>query len=163
MKKKIGFAVVSSLFLVIALFNVPLMFAQSISWDLCQISAYGTTLVEGDPVPEQFSFIVVAPPSGSEITNTLYVLNEDSGENYTKNLSPGDFVNVIYLDSSPTMSIIAASEPNHFMISYDGDVYNLALNNVAIPEFSPILIVPMFIAATLLALVYRRKRTSQIK
>ena len=162
MNKKIGL-VVFTILLGIALFNTPLMFAQSQDWDSCEISAYGTNLVEGDPVPEQFGFTVVAPPSGSEITNTIYVLNEDTGENYTKTLSPGDLVNVVYLDTIPSLSINPASEPNHWIISYDGEVSNLTVDGSYIPEFSPILIVPMFMAATILAIVYRRKRTSQTK
>jgi len=160
MSKKIGFVVASTGFLVIALFNTPMLFAQ-ISWDVVQISAYGTDLVQGDTIAEQLSFIVVAPPPGSEITNTMYVLNEDSGENYTKTLSPGDFVGITYIDYSPSIETTAGSEPNHWIISYDGGARSARINYTDIPEFSPILIVPMFIAATLLALVYRRKRTSQ--
>jgi len=161
MNKKIGLIVSMILFLVIALFSSPLTFAQSAGWAEVQISAYGTNLVEGDPVPETFSFTVVVPPSGSEITNTVYVLNEDTGENYTKTLAPGDIVVASYIGMSPQVSIINAAEPDHYIISYDGEATGVSINSTYIPEFSPILIVPMFIAATLLAIFYRRKRTSQ--
>ena len=44
MNKKIGFIIVSTLFLVTALTYVPLTFAQTTYWDYAKVSAYGKDL-----------------------------------------------------------------------------------------------------------------------
>ena len=45
--------------------------------------------MEGDPVTESFSFVVVDPPTGIDMLQTIMVRN-NGAENYTVNLSPGD-------------------------------------------------------------------------
>jgi hypothetical protein len=160
--KKVQFCIVSILFLVIALYSIPLSFAER-HWDYCIVSAYATNadLFEtGDII--YIEFYAAAPPAGSEITNTIYVINYDTGENYTKNLGVGDFVTVRWDGFVPEgYSIEPAADSVHSTISFEGEVFNVALNYTDIPEFSPILVLPMFITATLLALGYRRKRTSK--
>jgi hypothetical protein len=52
------------------------------------------------------------------------------------------------------------SEPDHFTITFEGEARYVRLNKVDIPEFPPIIIVPLFMTATLLALIYRRKSVS---
>jgi hypothetical protein len=90
------------------------------------------------------------------------VINYDTGENYTKNIGVGDFVTVRWDGYVPEgYSIEMAGDSVHSTISFEGEVFNVAINYTDIPEFSPILILPMFITATLLAIVYRRKRTSK--
>lgn len=162
MNKKVKFCIVSILFLAIAIFSAPLTFAER-HWDYCIVSAYATNadLFEtGDIIYIEFN--AAAPPAGSEITNTIYVINYDTGENYTKTLGVGDFVNVRWDGFVPEgYSIEPAADSVHSTISFEGEVFNVALNYTDIPEFSPILILPMFITATLLALVYRRIRTSK--
>ena len=162
MNKKIGFSVVSTLVLVTVLLYVPLTFAQTY-WDYSKVSAYGTNVdfFESSTVnSERFAFDVVEPPSGSNITNTIEVMDNDSGENYTITLSVGDTVQVNYQNANPTQnSQEPAAESQHFIIYYEGPVADIMVNTVDIPEFSLILIVPFFMAATLLALVYRRKQT----
>ncbi|MCJ7614191.1 hypothetical protein MUO71_05445 [Candidatus Bathyarchaeota archaeon] len=161
MKLKIGFIVASTLFLVIALFNAPLTFAQVGLWDSCQILAYGTNIEEDHEVGS-FSFIAAVPPTGSEITNSIAVMDYDSGENYTIILSEGDIVLVIY-DTVISMNIEVASEADHYTILFEGSADYVSINSAVIPEFPTILIIPMFMTATLLAIIYRRKRTSQPK
>ena len=162
MNKKNVLMVVCTLFLVTALICVPLTFAQT-HWDNCKVSAYATNIEEWGTGDILFlDFTVAVPPSGSEIVNTLEVENYDGSENYTKTLSAGDRVSIRY-DDFPTLrnSVEAALEEGHYIIDFEGEVFNATINSISVPEFSPILIVPMFIVATLLALAYRRKRTSQ--
>jgi len=166
MNKKIGLIVSMTLFLIIALFSAPLTFAQdSIPWDYCIISAYGTDVIEEQVgTILRTDFIVAVLPSGSNITNTIYVMNYDTGENYTKNLSAGQEVRIRYDDLVPDkFSILAGEDPGHSIIYFEGAVVRVRINTIDVPEFPAFLVIPMFIAATLLALVYRRKRTSQIK
>ncbi|MBT8172181.1 hypothetical protein KJN74_04860 [Candidatus Bathyarchaeota archaeon] len=162
MNKKMLFCIVSTLFLVIALFSAPLTYAQR-HWDYCEVSAYVTNLeLFGTGDLYYINFNTATPPTGSEITNTIYVINYDTGENYTKNLGVGDFVSVRYDNFVPDTNILLpAGDSVHTTIYFEGEVVNVDLNYTSIPEFSPILIVPMFITATLLAIIYRRKRTSQ--
>ena len=166
MSKKIVFVVASTLFLVTALICVPLTFAQ-LSWGYCKVDVYGTNLndySDSTTNTERFQINVAAPPSGSEITNTIEVRDTNRGEEYNETLSVGDIVYVNYQNANPIQNTQnPASESGYFIISYEGEVSSVTINAIDIPEFSPILIVPMFIAATLLAFAYRRKRTSQIK
>jgi hypothetical protein len=48
-----------------------------------------------------------------------------------------------------TKSFQPASEPNYFLITYIGEASTITINAAQIPEFSPILTVPMFMTATL--------------
>ena len=167
MNKKIGFIFVSTLFLAAALMYFPLTFAQDRYWDYTKISAYGTNLDDfatSSTNTERFAFTVVVPPSGSEINNIIEVMDTASGENYTINLSVGERVQVNYQNANPTEnSQDVASDPQYYIISYEGPVSGITINSVEIPEFPPILILPLFMSATLLALIYRRNRTSQDK
>jgi len=164
MKKKIGLIFFCTLFLVTALICVPLTFAQ-ISWEYCKVSVYGTNLndySDSSTNTERFQINVATPPSGSEITNTIEVRDTNRGEEYTETLSVGDIVFVNYQNSNPIQNTInPASESGYWIISYEGEVSSVTINAIDIPEFPPILIVPLFMTATLLAIVYRRKRTSQ--
>jgi len=156
LSKKICFLGFSTLVLIIAFLIVSLTFAQD-EWDYCTISAYGTFLEE--PGEYGFTFITADPPTGSEIPNTIYVVRYSSGENYTNTLSSGDRVQVSILDAVvDIMDFTETSEPDHFIITFEGEARYVRLNQVDIPEFPPILIVPLFMTATLLALIYRRKR-----
>ena len=164
MNKKIGFSVAATLFIVAAMICVPLTSAQVKSWDYCKLSAYGDRLndyAESSSNTERFEFYVAVPPSGSNITNTLEVMNYETGENYTLNLTDG---NVVYLEhqyrNPIQMSLNQASEADHYIIFYEGEVAAVTVNRIDIPEFSSILIIPLFITATLLAIFYRRKKTS---
>ena len=165
MKLKIGLIAVSTLFLVTALICVPLTFAQTNYWDYAKVSAYGKNLEDFQTSTsnrERYEFTVVVPPTGSEITNTIEVMDDDSGENYTINLSVNDVVRVNYQNTNPSVnSLDPAAQSLHFNINYEGEVTGLTINTVDVPEFPPILTIPLFMIATLLALVYRRKRTSQ--
>jgi hypothetical protein len=105
------------------------------------------------------SFTVAALPQGLEILNMVNV-SRDSGETATRNFLPGDIVSVFYIDAI-TLNIVETSEPDHFAIIFDGSVQSVNINSEYIPEFPPILAVPLFMTATLLALIYRRKRASQ--
>jgi hypothetical protein len=159
MKLKIGFIVTCTLVLIIGLLNAPLTFAQT--WHSVAISTYATDLVEGDPVPEAFRFTVAQ----SALANTIEVINYDSGENYSRILDPGDLVQVTYLGGLDIRlkSFTPGPVDGTFIIEFEGEASAVSINAGNIPEFSPILAVPLFIIATLLALVYRRKRISQKK
>ena len=161
MKLKTGFIVVSTVLLIITLFNVPSIFAQEQIWEDCQVIAYGTNIFEDHEV-ESFTFTAAAPPAGSEIPNTISVMDLDTGENHTITLSAGDNVLVIYRDPI-NKYIEVAAEAGHYTILYEGAATFISINSAAIPEFSSILIIPMFMIATLLAIAYKKKRISQAK
>ena len=158
MKVKIGLIVACTMFLVIVLFNVPSIFAQERNWESCRISAYGTEVEEEFEV-SLIRFTVVLPPTGSEITNTIEVMDSVTRENITITLSDGDRVSINYEDVI-YQNIEVASEANHYTISYEGGATFISVNSTEIPEFASIVIIPMFMIATLIALVYRRKRSS---
>ena len=158
MSKKIVFVVASTLFLVVALFSTPLTFAQ-LPFEYCRIEAYGTLTNDGD---NAFVFSAAVPPAGSEIPNSIVTVNYDPYENYTDNIPPGAEV-IVFVTDTTTKTFNPASEPDHYTIFFEGSVSWVTVNSETIPEFPPILIIPMFITATALAIIYRRKRTSQIK
>ena len=154
-----GFIIFSILLLAINWLNVQLAFAQ-IHWDYCKVSAYGNNFddFQTSGLSERFQFSVVAPPSGSDISNTVEVMNYETSENYTKNLSVGDIVLIRYDNINPiNLTIESASEPLHHVFYYEGEVYRVRINYDDVPEFPPFLIAPLFMTATLLAILYRRK------
>ena len=161
MKLKIGSIAICTMLLVIIFSSMPLIFAQSQIWETCQISAYGTA-IEEDIEVKSFRFTTVTPPAGLEIPNTIYMMDNDNGENYTITLAEGDVVVVNYEDVN-IMDFEVASEQSRWTILFDGSVSFVSVNSTPIPEFSTILIVPMFVLATLLAIIYRRKRVSPSK
>ena len=162
MNKKIGLSVASALFLVTAFMCVPFTFAQR-EWDYAKVSAYGTyydDFLTSTTNTERFEFTVAVPPSGSEITNTVEVRDNDSGENYTITLQIGNVVRVDYQNTSPLVNRVDQTPGSlNYIIDYEGDVASITINAIDIPEFPSILLVPLFMTVTLLAIIYRRKRT----
>lgn len=156
MNKKIGVIVVSFLF-TITLINIPLILAQFEIWDSVKVSAYGTNVDSQQTTFNSLSFTVVAQPQGSEILNMINA-SRDNGENAIRNLLPGDVVSILYEDAT-ILDLTAASEPDHFSIIFEGSAQYVQINSANIPEFQPILIVPLFMAITILAIIYRTKRT----
>jgi hypothetical protein len=166
MNKKIGLIVGSTIFLVITLFTAPIAFAQQVHWDYCKVSAYGTGVLEEDIAGIiRVTFNVAAPPSGSNITNTYEVMELGTGLNYTDQLTIGEEVRIRFDNpiSPIKYTIDYDTNPIYCTIYYEGEVTTLRINGIHIPEFPTILAVPLFMTATLLALIYRRKRSSQTK
>ena len=162
MNKKSKFVLVSSLILVVTLYYVPTMLAQEMIWDRAIVSAYGELVFQQDPPVGAFTFNVATPPAGSEATNTIILTNYDPAENHTNNLAPGNVVAVTYMDFEVNeMNFVPASETNYYTFFYDGPASSVTVNDSQIPEFSTILLVPLFITVTLLAIIYRRKRTQK--
>ncbi len=161
MNKKIGSFIAFSFLLIIVLSCVPLIFSQQDeAWDWCIVSAYGTDFEESGSPVGSFSFTAATPPAGSDITNTVSVSMDETGENHSVTLNSGEQLLVSFLGASPSVySINPGSEPDHYIINYEGWGRYVRINGIPIPEFSPIFIVPLFIGSTLLALVYRKKRT----
>ena len=161
-KKKVFFFSLISILAIVLVYS-PLTFAQELRyWDYCKVSAYGYNFAEmetGDI--RTTSFNVATPPSGSDITNTVEVMDYDAGENYTKIFSIDDAI-IIRYDNYPPLNYTAtpAADSNHYIIYFEGPVVNISIRGVAIPEFPPILIVPLFMTATLMALAYRRKHST---
>ena len=164
MNKKKLFFFSSILILAVTFVYSPVTFAQELRyWDSCKVSAYGFGFTEMETGEiRSISFNVAAPPSGSDITNTLEVMDYVTGENYSATLSPGDAI-VIRYDNYPPLNYTAtpAAESGHYIIYFEGPVVNVTIGGAVVPEFPPILAVPLFMTATLLAIIYRRKRTSQ--
>ena len=145
--------------LTVALFNAPLTFSQ-IAIDYVQVIAYGTDV---EQTTTAISFIAATPPAGSEIPNLITMMQYGSDENYTRNLLAGDVVAVIHADRDIlNLTTTAASEPNHFTIVFEGGVEWMTVNSAEIPEFPTFIVIPLFIIATLLAIIYE-KRTSHSK
>ena len=119
----------STLLLTVALLSVPLTIAQQPDWDYCRVSAYGNNVLEeviGDI--KRMYFNVAIPPAGSNISNTIEVMDYLSGENHTVNLSTGELVLVRYDDINPTKyTLVPASEANHFVIYYEGQIRRIAV------------------------------------
>ena len=166
MNKKIGLSVASALFLVTALMCVPFTFAQR-DWDYAKVSAYGTYYDDfstSTTNTERLEFTVAVPPSGSEITNTVEVRDNDSGENYTDNLPIGAIVRVNYQSSNPIRNNVDQDPGTlNYIVDYEGEVESITINAVEIPEFTSIILVPLFIAATLLAIIYKRNTLPKSK
>lgn len=166
MKRKTGFSVVFTFFIVTALLCVPLTFAQR-NWDYAKVSAYGVNLDDFETSTtntERYEFTVAAPPSGSEITNTIEVRDDDTGENHTDTLTIGTVVRIDYQNSNPTTNNVDQDPGTQaYIINYEGEVASITINAVEIPEFSSIILVPLFIAATLLAIIYKRNSLSKTK
>lgn len=154
-----------SFFLVCLVFmSFSLVLAQT-EWDVCEISAYGLAVNFDDfssstSNQDRYEFTVANPPEGSNITNTIFVMDSSSGQNYTINLEEGQRVLVNYQTWNPSVNFqTPADDPDYLVILYDGGVEQVAINSVDVPEFAPFLIAPMFIVATLMAIIYSRKRT----
>jgi hypothetical protein len=164
--KKNQFTIASLFILVTAFMSIPITLAQT-EWDYCKISAYGTGLDDystSTSNQDRLAFTVVEPPSGSNITNTVEVKDNASGENYTINLAVGERVYIDYQYRIVTENYqTPTSDPDTLIIFYEGEVAQVTINNIDVPEFPIILIVPLFMAATLMAIVYRRKNISQTK
>jgi hypothetical protein len=160
------FTIASLFILVTAFMSIPITLAQT-EWDYCKISAYGTGLDDystSTSNQDRLAFTVVEPPSGSNITNTVEVKDNASGENYTINLAVGERVYIDYQYRIVTENYqTPTSDPDILVIFYEGEVAQVTINNIDVPEFPIILIVPLFMAATLMAIVYRRKNISQTK
>ncbi|MEJ2281421.1 MAG: hypothetical protein P8X97_05875 [Candidatus Bathyarchaeota archaeon] len=151
MNKKITFITISTFMIVIAF--LPFVFAQ-IPFDYCKVSTYGTLISDSSV---GFTMQVTTLPSGLEnITNTLELKNDNSDDIFTFDLVPGDRLQVIY-SGVMNLRIDPSSEPDHFTFQFEGTTMWTTLNGTDVPEFSPILLAPLFIAVTLLALIYRRK------
>ena len=150
--------------LVMALMTFPLTLGQT-QWDNCKISAYGLSVNFEDyssstSNQQRYEFTVANPPEGSNIINTIEVMDDSSGQNYTINLQEGQRVYVNYQNWGPSVNTqTPADDQDYLIILYEGGVEEVQINRVDIPEFPIALIVPLFMTATLLALVYRRKRS----
>ena len=153
MKLKIGVLVASTLFLVIALFNVPLMFAQDPVY-ACMLNVKCTNLVT-DEANGFFSFTVSSPDTGTP--NSITAIKYSDGVENSKILSPGDTVVVSY-SFFYASDLVYSTETG--ILSYTGPADSVTINASEIPEFSSILSIPLLTIATLLVIIYRRKHTS---
>ena len=156
---KIGLTVILSLIIAVASLSLPLTFAEyNWSWNSVKVSAYGTDLVENDPNPEMFSFIVATPPQGSEISNLISAILSSDGWETNRTLLPGDFVSIDYLNKSIVdLNLTASSEPGYFFIIFEGDANSVIINTHQIPEFPSWTILPIFLVATLSVLIIKKR------
>ena len=154
-------SIILSLIVAVALSSFSLTFAayNYYGWESVKVSAYGTDLVENDPNPEMFSFVVATPPQGSEISNLISAtLSESFGWETNRTLSPGDFVSIDYLNKSIVdLNLTASSEPGYFIINYEGDANSVIINTSQIPEFPSWTILPILIGTIFTILYFRKK------
>jgi len=145
----------------IALLGLPLTFAayNYAGWESVKVTAYGTDLVENNPNPEMFSFIVATPPQGSEISNLISAtLSNSFGWETNRTLLPKDFVSIDYLNKSIVdLNLTESSEPGYFFIIFEGDANSVTINTSQIPEFPSWTILPIFLVTTLCALVIKKR------
>jgi hypothetical protein len=161
MVKKIDFISACTLLLIFLSICVPLTLAQVDYWGYSKISAYATNVNDystSSVNTYRYEFTIADPPTGSNLTNTIEVRNDDTGENYSINLSIGDVVYLDYEGLNPTeISVNPTSDPDYYTVIYEGEVLDLQVNSILIPEFPPVLIAPIFMMITLLVIIYRKK------
>ena len=153
MKLKIGLLVTSTLFLVIALFNASLTFAQETNY-ACIVDVKCTNLV-ADETNGFFSFTVSTPDAGT--ANRITAINMTSGYEHVRNVSLGDTVVVSY-SFFYASDLVYSTETG--ILRYTGPADSVTINATEIPEFSSILSIPLLTIATLLVIIYRRRHTS---
>ena len=116
MVKKIDFISAFTLLLISLSICVPLTLAQVDYWGYSKISAYATNLNDystSSVNTYRYEFTIADPPTGSNLTNTIEVRNDDTGENYSINLSIGDVVYLDYEGLNPTeISVNPTSDPD---------------------------------------------------
>jgi hypothetical protein len=152
MNKKTGVVVVASTLLLAVVLFTPFAFAQT--WPSCTVDAGGTEITV-DEAGGFFSFTVKYANPG--ITNTIILSNPSTGEYIERALESGQEVVVSY-SGLKEADVQIDSQGD---IAYAGPADSVTVNSIAIPEFPAFLILPLFMAATLMAaIVYRRKRTS---
>ena len=160
MNKKKMFFISLLLSLTITFIFSSLVFAQVMRfWDNCKVSAYGYNFAEMETGEiRSISFNVGTPPTGSDIPNTLEVTDYVTGENHSITLSIDDPI-IIRYDSYPPITNTATpgEDSSHYIINFEGAVVNVTIRGDVVPEFPPILIVPLFIISTLIVLIFRRK------
>jgi hypothetical protein len=148
--KRIGFVVVSTLFLFVVL-SIPLAFSQA-GYATVELNVQCTDYYFW--AGNLFDFEVIAPQAGTPNT----IIASDDAHTYTINLVPGDLV-VVRVEGLTSEVMTYTEASGHLM--YSGPADSITVNEVEIPEFSSFLIVPLFVIASLLAvIVLRRKLTS---
>ena len=161
MNHRIGAILVSAMALFTLLPSANIVFAQP--WDACIVSSHVTDL-EVDETNGFFSFTAVDPLSPG-VVNFVSVANYAKDESHAMNLSQGDAVVVSYTNFAADDLSVSQIEPGLHLIYYNGPADSVTINLSEIPEFPAlILILPLFITATLLATIYyRRKHLQKLK
>ena len=153
MKLKTILLATYALFLIIVLSHGTLVFAQT--WTTCVVNAQTTDFVV-DETNGFFSFTVISPDPGT--TNTITAMKFGSSESYEGSLSPGDTVVVRYTGLTANDPVYSSGSG---YLYYQGPADSVTINETEIPEFPLFLILPLFMIATLVAVIgYRRKLTS---
>ena len=151
MKLKIGFIVASTLFLVIALFNAPLTFAQDPVY-ACMLNVKCTNLVT-DEANGFFSFTVSSPDTGTP--NLITAIKYSDGVENSKILSPGETVVVKYSFFYVTDLDYSAESG---ILKYTGPADSVTINAAEIPEFPIGVIIPVSLILGTCATIILRKQ-----
>jgi hypothetical protein len=159
-KKKVTIIFLMLIFSITA-FNIQNVFSQ-VAWYSVKVSAYGTNLIENNLGGASLEFTVADPPTGVDVSNTMCGVLSDNDQNYSVNLNPGENIIVTYTGNAVVdrISLVDGPDSGYYIIEYEGEAGWLYVNGAQIPEFSPILITPLFMVTTLLAIVYSRKHRS---
>lgn len=150
-----------SIFLFMALFCVPLTFAQY--WNTVNVSVCASEVSDNISGGGGLELVIAVPPEGSEISNSISAYNILMDENFEYNCSEGDTVYLFYASwSSEVSGVEIASEENHFIVTYEGEADVIQINGVGlrfIPELSSIMLIATLALSTLfVVIVTRRKR-----
>jgi len=133
--------------------------SQPTPLDYVQVSAYGVTLEEDFSNEGSFIFTIAALSPGSEILNSITVSNVY--QNFTISLSQSERVALIYTGRDDiSMSLLPASEPDHFVINYEWQAISLQINADFIPEFPFFLLMFIPLIGMGVAGIFSKKKLS---
>lgn len=150
MKRKFVFV------LLVVCLSVPVAYSQEVfaqNYQLVIVTAYGRDIID-DPANGILSFTVVE--SSGESSQVAIDVEKDGTHDILEEFSPGDTVTVTYDPSYLVVNkffIPDPQNPPNQRIIWEGEADSVTINSIEIPEFPVFLIPPIFLMATLLAIV----------
>lgn len=144
-----------------------LSFTQGVAaqtYRLVIVTAYGRDVID-DTANGIFSFTVVQ--SAGESSQVAIDIDKDGIHDILEQFSPGDKVTITYDPSYLVVNKFIISDPANppnKRIIWEGEADSVTKNSVEIPEFPMFLILPIFLIATLLAIMISNQiRGSSLK
>lgn len=133
-----------------------LVLAQTYGY--CYVVTYGTDLVD-DTVNGILSFNVTSNGNGTSIIVQIW----DGGfQQYLEILETGDIVLIDYKDCNVTYKSIQEVSPDEYLIGFTGEANSVTINATEIPEFFSLVVLPVFILATLLVAILHKRKAARL-